>query len=155
MGTISNCVSPENIQSLFQREFQGQSLPHSKLRSTTLGVTLSQTTNAEAAQKLAEGLARRHHPEPKFPILLRQFYLLYICPNLIPRLQLFVIQLALRWPLLQQLLPSIRKHAAWGALSDSMQILSGEELSTSQRDLLVRQLKAYREECGKLVVIHP
>jgi len=57
--------------------------------------------------------------------------------------------------MLERFLPSIRNRAAWGALSDRARIESGEELSVSHYDLMVRRLIAYRDEFQKIIVISP
>ena len=151
VGVTSNDTSIKNIPQECQRLLPAQSSRHPKVHSPTLGVTFSRMTRAEAQSLLAKALAQPHRSRTTFRVRLRQRYLLYACPGLILRLRQSILRSALRWPVLQRHLGSIRKLAAWGALRDRARLLSGEALSTSERDLLVRQLEAYRDEMARLV----
>jgi hypothetical protein len=135
-----------------------QPLLYPKVHSASLGITLTKMTPDAARQLFSADSVQQRRPSLKFLIQIRKCYLLYIYPKLIRHLQqginLQLVRAAVRWPMLERFLPSIRNRAAWDALSDRVRIESGEGLSTSPLDLLVRQLRAYHEEMPRLTVIH-
>ena len=64
-----------------------------------------------------------------------------------------MLRLAVRFPVLETLLPSIRRHGQWASLLDRAQIESGGEVSVSAPSALARHLKAYRDEMPRLTVL--
>ena len=150
---ISSDASIKTSQPKRRLELRALSSQHPTLHSPTLGVSLAKLTPDEARRIFSKARLQPRRLGPTFLARLRGFYLLYICPNLVPHLQQNILQLAIHWPRLQPFLPTIRNHAAWGALSDRVRIQSGEALSVCPRDLLVRQLVAYRDELSKILVI--
>jgi hypothetical protein len=71
--------------------------------------------------------------------------------NLFPHKAL--CRLIVRWPKLEALVPSIRRHGRLAALVDRAQIESGGELSASEPAILARRLASYKEEWPRLRVI--
>ena len=136
-----------------------QSLPNPMIRSESLGISVRKTTAFEAQSLSLEVAAL---PPPRalgFPTQCRRFYLLYIYPLLIPRLQrsinLKLVRAAVRTPLLERLLPTVRKLAMWGALRDRVRLESGEALSASELQSAVRLLRTYRDKYNSLTRMTP
>src|ERR1035437_9873055 len=121
-------------------------LSHPIVHSASFQRHVAILTCKQARRSLAGALARPHVPATTWQTLRAKFYRCDVCREWYLRLGNRVLRSAVRWPVLQTLLPSIRKRGQWGALLDRAQIESGGELSTSAPAALVRRLKAYRDE---------
>ena len=109
-------------------------------------------TSEESRQSLEQALARPRKPDSTWQRLRARFYRCDVCREQSARLGNLLLRLAVRWPLLQTLLPSIRKTGQLDALIDRFEIESGGVLSTSAPALLVMRLKSYRDEWSRIVV---
>jgi hypothetical protein len=141
-----------------QLQLRKRPLSNPKVRSASLGISSTILTCEEQKRLLAEDLAKPHSPEPKFPILVRKFYSLYIYRGPIRFLhqaaRLQCVRLALRFPKLEPLVPLVRNLVKWGAFSDKLSLVSGEALSTAPLDSMVRHLRAYQDEFERIKVVY-
>jgi hypothetical protein len=125
------------------------------VHSASLRKSVAILTCEEARRQFLEAADRQHGPMTIWHRLRAAFYLCDVCREWSARLGNLLLRLAVRWPRLEILLPSVRKTGQLAALLDRVEIESGGALSTSAPSLLVRRLKAYREEVQKLIVTKP
>lgn len=103
---------------------------------------------------LAEDRAQPKQIQPKLNHLLVKFCECGVYQAFHLRFENVKLQLALRLPMLEILFRSIRRLGQEVAVSDRLDIESGEDVSTSVPMSLARRLRAYRDELPRLTVFH-
>src|ERR1035437_2412628 len=114
---ISTDASIKTSRPKCRPEYRGLSLRHPTIHSPTLGVSVAKMAPEDCVRLREHAPAPQHRQELKYQILLRRCHLLCIGLKPIRHLRqssnLLFVRAAVRMPLLELLLPSIRNRAMW------------------------------------------
>jgi hypothetical protein len=111
-------------------------------------------TSEESQASLESALARPRQPDSIWQILRAKYWQSDICRGSHLYLRRQILRLAVRWSILEVLIPSIRRRGQEDALIDRFQVET-EPSSRHQFSVcgsLVERLQSYRDEWSRIVV---